>query len=140
MSLPLRLSAELRTLLERWVLAGYPEETCGLLLGERSQEGSVIQRVMQAKNLNRERAQDRYELDPQDFLVADTQARALGLNVLGVWHSHPDHPARPSKTDREAAWPEWSYVILSVSRNGVQDIRSWRLNGNHEFDEEVIQP
>jgi len=140
MGVPVHLSAELRTLLERWAHAGYPQETCGLLIGERGQEGMAIQRAVQAKNLNRERAQDRYELDPLDFLAADTQARQLGLEVLGVWHSHPDHPARPSETDREAAWPEWSYVILSVAREGVQDVRSWRLNGNHEFDEEVIQP
>jgi proteasome lid subunit RPN8/RPN11 len=108
MAVTVRLSAELRTLLERWALAGYPEETCGLLIGERSEEGMVIQRAVQAKNLNRGRAQDRYELDPLDFLAADTQARQLGLDVLGVWHSHPDHPARPSETDREAAWPDWS--------------------------------
>jgi proteasome lid subunit RPN8/RPN11 len=136
----LALSAELRALLERWVCAGYPHETCGLLIGERRSECLIIERVVQAKNLNRERAHDRYELDPLDFLAADTEARDLRLEVSGVWHSHPDHPARPSETDRAAAWPDWSYVILSVTRDGVQDVRSWRLNGNHEFDEEVIQP
>ena len=136
----LALSAELRALLERWVRTGYPHETCGLLIGERGSECVIIERVVQAKNLNRERAHDRYELDPLDFLAADTEARDLRLEVLGVWHSHPDHPARPSETDRAAAWPDWSYVILSGTRDGVQDVRSWRLNGNHEFDEEVIQP
>ena len=136
----LALSAELRALLERWVRAGYPHETCGLMSGERGSGCLVIERVVQAKNLNRERAHDRYELDPLDFLAADTEARDLGLEVLGVWHSHPDHPARPSETDRAAAWPDWSYVIVSVTGAGVQDMRSWRLNGNNEFDEEVIQP
>ena len=136
----LALSAELRALLERWVRAGYPHETCGLMIGKRGNGGIVIKRVVQAKNLNRERAHDRYELDPLDFLAADTEARDLGLEVLGVWHSHPDHPARPSETDRAAAWPDWSYVIVSVTGAGVQDMRSWRLNGNNEFDEEVIQP
>ena len=136
----LGLSADLRALLERWAHADYPHEACGLMIGKRGNEGIVIERVVQARNLNRERAHDRYEVDPRDFLAADTEARGLGQEVLGVWHSHPDHPARPSEADREAAWPDWSYVILSVTRDGVQDLRSWRLNGNNEFDEEVIQP
>jgi len=134
------LSADLRALLEGWGCAGYPHETCGLMLGERGNGGIVIHRVVQAKNLNRERARDRYELDPLDFLAADTEARDLGLEVLGVWHSHPDHPARPSETDRAAAWPDWSYVIVSVTGAGAQDVRSWRLNGHNEFEEEVIRP
>ena len=138
--MPLGLSADLRALLESWAHAGYPHETCGLLIGERGNGRIVIKRVVQAKNLNRERAHDRYEVDPLDFLAADTEARANRLEVLGVWHSHPDHPARPSETDRAAAWPDWSYVIVSVTGAGVQDLRAWRLNGNNEFDEEVIQP
>ena len=138
--MPLGLSADLRALLESWAHAGYPHETCGLLIGERGNGRIVIKRVVQAKNLNRERAHDRYEVDPLDFLAADTEARANRLEVLGVWHSHPDHPSRPSETDRAAAWADWSYIILSVSRDGVQDLRAWRLNGNNEFDEEVIQP
>lgn len=136
----LALSTELRTLLERWAHASYPHEACGLMIGERGNTGIVTKRVVQAKNLNRERAHDRYEMDPLDFLAADTEARALGQEVLGVWHTHPDHPARPSEVDREAAWPDWSYVIVSVTGAGVQDVRSWRLNGNNAFDEEVIQP
>ena len=62
MGVPVHLSAELRTLLERWAHAGYPQETCGLLIGERGQEGMAIQRVVQARNLNRERAQDPTEV------------------------------------------------------------------------------
>ena len=135
----LGLPTDVRAMLERWAHAGYPHETCGLMIGERGNGGGV-NRVVQAKNLNRERAHDRYELDPLDFLAADTEARALGLEVLGVWHSHPDHPARPSEIDRAAAWPDWSYVIVSVTGAGVRDVRSWRLNGNREFDEEVIRP
>lgn len=138
--MPLGLSADLRALLERWAHAGYPYETCGLMIGERINGSVIINRVVQTKNLNRERAHDRYEVDPLDFLAADTEARANRLEVLGVWHSHPDHPSRPSETDRAAAWADWSYIILSVSRDGVQDLRAWRLNGNNEFDEEVIQP
>ncbi|MFC5475186.1 M67 family metallopeptidase [Paraherbaspirillum soli] len=135
----LQLSEFLRASLERWAHAGYPVETCGLLLGERNSACSTIKRVTQAKNLSHERTRDRYLLDPQDFLAADNAARANGMEVLGIWHTHPDHPARPSEIDQAAAWPEWSYLILAVTRDGVKDIRSWRLNGDMKFDEEVIQ-
>lgn len=135
----LHLPDEFRTSLERWAQASYPHESCGLLIGERGHGDIMVKRVTQAKNLNLERARDRYLLDPQDFLEADNAARAHGMEVLGVWHSHPDHPAEPSETDRAAAWPGWSYVILAVTCNGVQDMRAWRLNENHAFVEEVIQ-
>lgn len=131
--MPETLHEELRELAS----AGYPFETCGLLLGRRSGNQCEVVRVTRARNLNYERAADRYELDPDDFLAADVEARAAGLDIVGVWHSHPEHPARPSETDRAAAWPEWYYVILSVNRNGVQEIRSWRLNGA-QFKEEGI--
>lgn len=135
----LRLPPTLRAELETWVRAGYPHETCGLLLGSRKDATCTVARVRQARNVVMERAHDRFELDPEDFLAADAEGRRLGLEIVGVWHSHPDHPARPSETDRAAAWPGWSYLIVSVGRNGVADWRSWQLNGD-EFAEEVIEP
>lgn len=117
---------------------GYPHETCGLLLGVRSGNQHLVSQVRRAHNLNVERAEDRYELDPDDFLSGDREARAAGLDIVGIWHSHPDHPARPSATDRDGAWPGWSYLIVSVGREGVGEIRSWRLNGG-EFEEEEIR-
>jgi proteasome lid subunit RPN8/RPN11 len=105
----------------------------------RHEAGRVrVERVQQARNLNRERARDRYELDPQDYLAADRQAREEGLDVVGIWHSHPDHPARPSETDLAAAWDSFSYVILSTGREAVSDVRSFRLQAG-AFVEESIQ-
>ena len=124
--------------LKAFARQGYPHETCGVLLGVRSDDQDVVSRVRRARNLNVERAADRYELDPADFLDADREARAAGLDIVGIWHSHPDHPARPSATDRDGAWPGWSYLIVSVGREGVGEIRSWRLNGG-EFEEEEIR-
>jgi proteasome lid subunit RPN8/RPN11 len=135
----LHLPSSSRASLESWAHAAYPHEGCGLLIGERAADEHTIHNVTRANNLNVERAHDRYELDPKDLLDADIAARAQGLEVLGVWHTHPDHPARPSETDRQAAWPEWSYVILEVRREGVRDLRSWRLNDAQTFDEETIQ-
>ncbi|HEU0203336.1 MAG TPA: M67 family metallopeptidase [Burkholderiaceae bacterium] len=134
----LQLAPALRAELETWMRAGYPNETCGLLLGRREGATGKVARVRQARNVVAARARDRFELDPADFLAADTEARQLGEEIVGIWHSHPDHPATPSETDRAAAWPGWCYVIASVGRNGVTDWRCWRLNGD-EFAEEVIE-
>jgi proteasome lid subunit RPN8/RPN11 len=136
----LHLSTGFRASLASWAQAAYPHESCGLLIGEGGSADHAIKQVTHAKNLNLERAHDRYLLDSRDFLEADNTARAQGLEVLGVWHTHPDHPARPSETDRLAAWPDWSYVILEVTREGVREMRSWRLNEAQDaFDEEAIQ-
>ena len=133
----LRLPHTLGESLNAFALQGYPRETCGLLLGVRMGDEHAVTEVRRARNLNVERAEDRYELDPDDFLAADREARAAGLDIVGIWHSHPDHPARPSATDRDGAWPGWSYLIVSVGREGVGEIRSWRLNGA-DFEEEAI--
>jgi len=134
----LHLPQTLGESLNAFVRQGYPCETCGLLLGVRMGDEHVVSRVRRAHNVNIERAEDRYELDPDDFLSADREACAAGLDIVGIWHSHPDHPARPSATDRDGAWPGWSYLIVSVGREGVGEIRSWRLNGG-DFDEEEIR-
>lgn len=134
----LRLPDALRESVSAFAREGYPYETCGLLLGTRNGAENVVARVRQARNVNLERRQDRYELHPEDFVAADRDAREAGLDIVGIWHSHPDHPARPSETDRAAAWPEWSYVIVAVGNAGVREIRCWRLNSD-DFEEEVIR-
>ena len=135
----LHLPEAAKTQIEAWICQGYPYETCGLLLGRSDGTASRVEAARQARNLVVERARDRFELDPEDFLAADREANQLGLEIVGVWHSHPDHPARPSETDRELAWSGWSYLIVSVETGGVRDWRSWRLDGK-VFEEEVIEP
>ena len=122
--------------LETWARAEYPNEACGLLLGRsRTDTGRVVVRVVRCANLNRER--DRYQLDPVDHLAAEKAAHREGLEVIGVWHTHPDHPAQPSETDRAAAWEGWSYVIVAVIARGVNDVRSFRLRANAFIEEEI---
>ena len=135
----LRLPETLCDRLTAFARRGYPEETCGLLLGTRNDAEHVVAEVRQARNLNVERANDRYDLDPEDFIAADREARAAGLDIVGVWHSHPDHPAKPSLTDLASAWPRWSYVIVAVGPEGVREIRCWELNRNDFQEEEVIR-
>ncbi len=124
---------------------GYPHEVCGLLLGEVDAASSLrrVHEASRAKNLNLERANARYELDPTDYLRIDAQARQRGLSVVGVYHSHPDHPARPSETDQVGAaeiWEtaqSWSYLILAVIAGKVTSWRSWVLR-DRTFHEELL--
>lgn len=135
----LHLNAALQQQLHGWAREGYPLECCGLLLGNAGAGVVRVEEVMRARNANAQRGHDRYEIDAEDFLHADLHARERQLEIVGVWHTHPDHPARPSATDREQAWDGWSYLILSVSASGVQALRSWRLYGP-DFVEEEVQP
>ncbi len=137
----LGLSPRLRAQIEDWAAAGYPEETCGLLLGRALGEGTAVEQATHGHNLNRVRAHDRFELDPRDFIAAEHAARDAGLEIVGVWHSHPDHPAHPSETDRACAWAGWSYLIVAVDAGGAVDSRSWRLaGGDGPFAEEALVP
>jgi len=135
---PLILTSALLTQLHAYINKGYPYETCGLFIGKRSDKGWEVSEVTQAKNLNTDRAEDRFQLDPIDFMTADNRARESGLEIIGIWHSHPDHPAAPSPTDLAAAWEGYSYLIAKVTKEGVEAMTSWRLVGANFEEEEVI--
>jgi proteasome lid subunit RPN8/RPN11 len=134
----LTLPDQVRVQLESWAETGYPRETCGVLVGRRVANRVLIERAVFARNANTQRTHDRYQLDAHDLLEADQAAEADELEIVGIWHTHPDHPARPSETDRLQAWDGWSYLILSVRNGRTADLRSWRLKGE-EFEEESIE-
>ena len=133
----MRLTADARTALEGLAAASYPVEGCGVLIGRFAADGGTeVVEARAGRNLVTERARDRYELDPGDIVAAERAARAAGLDVVGFWHTHPDHPARPSRFDTERAWPDYVYVICSTTAQGVADVRAWRLDAaSGEFAE-----
>jgi len=96
---------------------GYPHEICGLLIGPRG-EGRVTE-ARRARNTVTERARDRYEIDPRDHIRIQKECDANGLEVVGYYHSHPDHPAQASVFDAERAWAGPVYLIVSVARGEV---------------------
>jgi proteasome lid subunit RPN8/RPN11 len=122
----------------------YPEEGAGLLLGALQGEQKVIQATLPISNSREDKARhNRYLLTPEDYLQGELQAARLGLDVLGVFHSHPDHPNLPSEFDREWAMPFFSYIITSVHHGQAEKSRSWLLREDRSaFDEEtlLIQP
>lgn len=134
----LRLSASLRDSIISAAQAGYPDEVCGLLLGQQDGDVITVCAVHPARNVHPDRTADRFLIEAQDYLDAEYTASARGVQVVGVWHSHPDHPARPSPTDREFAWGGWSYPIVSVLAGVATELRSWRLAGDGFGEEEVL--
>jgi proteasome lid subunit RPN8/RPN11 len=119
--------------------ADYPHEACGLMAGVLDGDQSVVARLVPLTNQRTDSARNRYLIDPGEYLRAERELRAAGMEILGVYHSHPDHPAMPSTTDREQAWPRWSYVIVSVAAGKAAEIRSWRLTEDRSaFQEESI--
>lgn len=119
----------------------YPEEGCGFLLGTVMDDGeNRVTATRRAANRHSERRTHRYQLTADDYRAADEAAREHGLDVVGVYHSHPDHPARPSETDlEEATFPGFSYVIVSV-RDGTPDaVTAWMLAPDRsQFNREEI--
>lgn len=133
----LYLCTDDRALLGEWARSGYPEEVCGVLIGAPARGGTRVHAVRHGINLERDRPHERFLLDARTLLEADRDAAAAGLEIVGVWHSHPDHPARPSVIDRRHAFSGWSWVIVSVNGQGCVEIRSWRLEGDTFLEESL---
>ncbi len=114
--------------MEQMAEAGYPYEICGLLIGALGRDGWLVHDVRQVKNLNEARAADRFILDPAAYQQIDRELRGSGREIIGVFHSHPDCPARPSPTDRENAWEGFLYPIISVCEGRAREIAYWTLN------------
>jgi proteasome lid subunit RPN8/RPN11 len=109
----------------------YPEECCGVLIGKKEvKEEDEILHVLEARamrNTNEGTRERRYNIDPIDLMKIDKEAEENGLELLGIYHSHPNHPSQPSKFDLEHAWPNFSYVVLSVKDGKSDTITSWKL-------------
>jgi proteasome lid subunit RPN8/RPN11 len=134
----LNLDQEARTIIELDALEIFPDECCGFLFGQEKggiRHISLAQTVVNHKPGDKRR---RFEIEPVDYMRAERFADENGLQLLGVYHSHPLHPAIPSEHDRIAAVPFFSYIITSIFPNQNQLIRSWRLNESHQFEEEEI--
>ncbi len=120
--------------------SAYPEEGAGLLLGSADGAYKQVKAILPLSNSREDSARhNRYLLTAQDYLKGEEEAARMGLDVLGVFHSHPDHPNRPSEFDREWAMPWFSYMITSVQAAQAAGSRSWLLSDDRQaFTEEPI--
>lgn len=114
-----------------------PEECCGFLFGSENNDQRIITAIMHAKNEAEDRGRN-FKISANDYMAAEAFSQYKNLQLLGIFHSHPDHPAIPSEYDRVAAQPFFSYVIIGVKDEKVDDVRSWRLNSNFKFEEESL--
>jgi proteasome lid subunit RPN8/RPN11 len=123
----------------------YPHECCGALLGRDSEArseapGREVLGLHALVNRRDDSPRNRFSVTAEDVLDAEKVARQQTLDVIGWYHSHPDHPARPSEFDREHAWPWYSYIIVSVQKGAPQEMTSWRLNDDRtEFSSEALE-
>jgi proteasome lid subunit RPN8/RPN11 len=111
----------------------YPHECCGVLLGRTEDGVNDVEDAVRAGNTRTDSAHNRYNIAPQELIRIQRQARDRGLDIVGFYHSHPDHPAQWSPTDfAEAHWLGCSYVITSVKKGVAQDTNSFLLTGTSE--------
>ena len=145
----LTISPDLIAQMHAHLEAGYPHEACGILIGEVANATGATNKVVKDLVLvpnvwsvesENEGLRNRYLISPEDVARADREASKRGLDIVGFFHSHPDHPSRPSETDREFAWPVVSFVIVSVRQGRMTSTQSWVLRDDRSgFDEEAIR-
>ena len=115
----------------------YPNECCGIMIGHDMSDGACTRRIVERlepmqNTWDAAEQRRRFSIDPLALMKAEKSAAQGGQVVLGFYHSHPDHPARPSETDRQFGWPYYSYVIVSIQSREAVDMTSWVLDEQTE--------
>ncbi len=128
----LTITASVDALIRRHGEDTYPHECCGALVGA---PGHVVATVP-LPNTTEEGPRRRFLVRPADYRLAEQRAGELGGELLGFYHSHPDHPARPSQYDLDHAWPTFAYVIVSVRSGAAGDMTAWWLKDDRSIFEE----
>lgn len=125
--------------LEAHARAEYPHECCGALFGTDTDGVRRVRECMRIENVTTEDQRRRFSISPNDYLRAELEAVELDLELLGFYHSHPDHPAVPSLTDRKYAQPGFSYPIIPVAAGSPGAVRSWRIiDIDADYEEETV--
>ncbi len=134
------LNKATRDLIEKEGEEVYPEECCGALLGKIEGDNRNIVEWLSLTNTREDNRERRFTITPQQYRQAEKKARSGNLELLGFYHSHPDHPARPSSYDLSHAWPWFVYLILSVYDRKPQALTGWILSEDREtFIEQPVE-
>jgi proteasome lid subunit RPN8/RPN11 len=132
----MKLSQQLLHQIHQHLESGYPNEACGVMLGKNG----VITEIACADNQRTDSARNRYLIDPLMYMKIERDADKRGMDVLGIYHSHPDVAAKPSQFDIDHAWPNFSYLIVSVVEGKAVESNSWRLRDDRStFDQEAVE-
>ncbi len=130
----LRIPEDLLKKVEEHAVREYPYECCGLLLGRMGGEEAMVLQVLEARNVYPGDRRAGYLVDPLEYYRAELRAEAEDVEVLGIYHSHPDKPAKPSKKDESEAYRGYLYLIVSVYNHAVKDVKVWRLGSEKVFE------
>ena len=133
----LKIENQLMEIIHRHAISTYPDECCGFIFGKENQI-RIIDEVLPVRNSKEGDKGRRYVISPTDYIHAEKKAEKKKTTLLGVYHSHPDHQAKPSFYDLEHAVIFFSYIIVSVVKGDVTDTTSWQLNDRKEFQQEEI--
>lgn len=134
----LYINTSIKKLLVDDALRTFPDECCGFLLGIEKRDERVLEEIIVVDNAKDGDKRRRFEITPADYLKAERYAEEKNLTLLGVYHSHPNHPSIPSEHDRVVAQPFFSYIIIAVRQDEFVSLQSWRLNDNLQFEEEKV--
>lgn len=134
----IHLTAHAYSRISEDALKSYPNECCGFLIGLEEADKRIVSIILPVVNISLEDQRRRFLISPADYLHAENFAEERKLALIGIYHSHPDHPPVPSETDRLSAQPYFSYVIVSVINGRVEHIQSWLLNDSNQFEEEIV--
>lgn len=134
----LQINTSIQNELIRDALRTFPDECCGFILGKETESNRDIEEIIIVNNSKEGDKRRRFEITAKDYLKAEQYADSKNLTLLGVYHSHPNHPSVPSEHDRVVAQPYFSYIIVAVKENEFVSLQSWTLNDNFQFEEEEI--
>ncbi|GAX44420.1 Mov34/MPN/PAD-1 family protein [Tolypothrix sp. NIES-4075] len=154
----IKLSQEQLQIIRTHAENTYPQECCGIIIGYMALGKTVVEVMLTENVWSIETAADfptdakkdgktpdvlnksrRYTIAPEIMLKVQKDARDRSLNIIGIYHSHPDNPAIPSESDRVQAWQEYSYIIVSVPNGKAGELKSWYLDDTHQFQQEAIE-
>ena len=138
--MPLYVNENAKTEIEAHAERTFPEECCGTMLGRDLDDGRrEVVAVLPIENTKDENRERRFLIEPRAVLEAEREAKRRGLDVVGIYHSHPNHPSQASEFDRLHAMPFWSYLIVSCMDGKSSTIQSWLLREDRSvFDEETV--
>ncbi len=135
----LKISSVLLKAIKEQAEKDYPYETCGIMIGKEEDSMRVVYELLPVGNANKDRKNDRYEINPKDYMKAESYADSKNMQIVGIYHSHPDHPDMASKTDEERAFEYLSYIIVSVQKRKAVSYRSFELLDKKMVEEKVIE-
>ncbi len=137
--MPITLTNNIRDLITFHALEIHPNECCGFLYGYDREDGiREIREAIPVINSRDGNQRNRFEIHPEDYMQAEKYSKENDISFLGIYHSHPDSPAIASEYDRSHAFPFFSYIIVSITKDKMLDIRSWILDDEFQFEEEKI--